>query len=136
MAVPLRDRPSIAPPADAVVSIVEEHIFSLELSGFMTAALGRQTVVRTRDLLRGRRVRVGVADTIHATGTEMAIQAPVREFVALTREHGVGEVFCAAISPAMRLFGSAIALAVGVRIHFFPTVEAAWAAARIAVRRG
>ena len=66
----------------------------------------------------------------------MSAQAPVRELVALTREHGVQQVFCAATSPAMRLLGSAVALATGVKIQLFPTVDEAWAGARAAVRRG
>ena len=135
MARPPSDSRPIPPADAAVVSIVDDQIFSLRLSGIMSEALSRQTLDRTREVLRGRRVKVGVADTIGVTEIEVGVQGPVREFVALTRAHGVTEVFCAATSPAMRLFGSALALATGVKIHFFATADAAWTSARIAAKR-
>lgn len=137
MAFPRIDRPeipTITPDGDAVVSIVENHIFCLKISGFLSESVSRLALARTRVLLEGRRVRVAVADTIGATGTQASVQGPVREFVAFTKEHGVREVFCAATSPAMRLLGSAVALATGVRIQFFPTAEAAWVSARAAAQ--
>ena len=120
----------------AEVRIVESRIFCLELTGFLSEEVARLALIRAREVLEGRRVRIAVADTTAATGTQMSVQGPVRDFVALTREHGVQEFFCAAISPAMRLLGSVVALATGVRIHLFSTADAAWASARTAVRRG
>ena len=138
MALPRLER-HITPPeavaGHAAVRIVENHIFCLELTGFLSEGVAQLGLMRARDLLQGRRVRTAVADTTGATGTQISAQGPVRDFVALTRDHGVQEVYCAAISPAMRLLGSAVALATGVRIQFFSTVDAAWAGARAAERR-
>ena len=72
---------------------------------------------------------------LDVSGMAVAIQGPAREFVALAKQHGVREVFCATRSPAMRMLGVALGLATGVRMHVFPTVEEAWAGARAAAQR-
>lgn len=120
--------------SEAIVCVVDD-ILSVAFSGHVDGSVTRQGVVRARQVLGGRRVRVMLCDTVGITTLDMSSREPGREILVLAREHGVREIFCAAPSPAVRMLGVALGLAVGVRIHFFSTTAEARATAKAPAKR-
>ena len=114
---------------EAIVCVVDDDILSVAFSGHVDNSVTRQGVVRARQVLGGRRFRAMLCDTMGITTLDMSAREPGREILVLAREHGVREIFCAAPSPAVRMLGVALGLAVGVRIHFFSTIAEARASA-------
>jgi hypothetical protein len=116
------------------VSIIEDEIFSLHLTGHIGVTVAKGIVVRSRELLAGRRLRVGFSDATGVTGMDAGIQGPAREFVAVTWSHGLREVYCASTAPGVRMLCVALGLATGVRFHIDTTVKESWARALAALK--
>ena len=130
MALPAEEPVLSLPSSGEVrVSIVDPGILSIGFSGRVDGAVARQAVVEVRQALGGRRARVILCNTLDIIEVEMSSRAAGRELLEVAKEHGVTASYCAVASTAVRMIGVALALTVGLRVHFFATMEAARAAA-------
>lgn len=125
------------PPSEATVCIVDDEILSVGFSGHIDGNVARQAIVRVRvrELLKERRARVMLCDTQRVTAVDMSSREPGRDLLALVKEHGIHESFCALSSTAVRMLSVALGLAMGVRSHFFSSMDEATAAAKASARR-
>ena len=111
------------------MSLVDTGILSLGFSGRVDGAVAHQALVEVRQTLRSRRARLILCTTLDITEVQMSSRAAGRELLEVAKEHGVTASYCAVASTAVRMIGVALALTVGLRVHFFATMEAARAAA-------
>ncbi len=99
----------------------------MRFSGRVTGALLEPTVAEVRSVVAARRPRFALFDTRDVESYSPDVRGPGSDLLRTLREAGLERALAVAPSAAVRMIGSALALATGTPLSFVESVDAAYA---------
>ncbi|HVY48114.1 MAG TPA: hypothetical protein VHB21_19635 [Minicystis sp.] len=117
-------------PGGVRVHVPEAGILCVTFAGHADERVVAEACREVRRTLDGAKVKAVIFDTTEVTGFDATVRGPGLELLGLVKAAGVARGFAAAQSSGVRMIGSALGVAAGLRLAFYETfADAARAAA-------
>lgn len=113
----------------------KQGIVNVRFEGHASGDVVTAAVAAVEKLVGAQNVDAALIDCVPLTGFDAAVATPGRALLSFLHAHRAKIVASVAPSSAVRMLGSALSLATGARVRFFPNEAEAEDAIALALRR-